>query len=149
LIIGDVKDSVTGFLENLSSDAPIGFVAIDVDYYHSAKEALKIFEAAEPTKYLPLTIVYLDDIGLEEHNSRCGERLAVREHNEAHEYRPIEFHPFLENSRVFRRPAWIKQIAFMHTLDHPIRSEVRTTGRKRVMRNPYLSYKGNRENFKA
>jgi hypothetical protein len=37
----------------------------------------------------------------------------------------------------------------MHTLDHPIRSEVRTTGRKRSMRNPYLRYEGNRENFKA
>jgi hypothetical protein len=93
--------------------------------------------------------VYIDDIRLDEHSSRCGEWPPVKEHNEAYEFRPIEFHPFLENSRIFRHPTCIKQIAFMHTLDHPSRSEVRTTARKHSMRNPYLSYEGNRENFKA
>jgi hypothetical protein len=149
LIIGDAKDSVTDFLKNLSGESPLGFISVDVDYYYSAKEVLRILEDDDPTKYLPLSFVYLDDISLDHHNSRCGELLAVREHNEAFVLRPIEYHPFLENTRIFRRANWLKQIYFMHTLDHPHRNQVKTTAKKRSMSNPYLSYEGNRENFKV
>jgi hypothetical protein len=149
LILGDIKDSVGDFLDRLTADAPIGFVSIDVDYYHSAKDALRIFQGDDPSKYLPITMVYLDDITLEPNNSRCGEQLAVEEHNRDYSLRPIEYHRFLENGRIFRRPVWIKQIFFMHTLDHSTRQTVARSGKTRSIRNPYLNFEGNRENFEA
>jgi hypothetical protein len=149
LIIGEVKDSVEEFLDRLPVDSPIGFVSIDVDYYHSSKDALKIFQGDDPRKYLPITLVHLDDITLEPHNTSCGQLLAVEEHNNDHGLRPIEYHRFLENSRIFRRPAWIKQIFFMHTLDHPSRQTVARSEKQRSLLNPYLSYKGNAENSEA
>jgi hypothetical protein len=149
LILGEIRESVEGFLDRLSVEAPIGFVSLDVDYYHSATDALRIFQDADPRKYLPLTLVYLDDITLEPHNSNCGEYLAVAEHNREFEMRPIEHHRFLENSRIFRRPIWLKQVYFMHSLDHPTRQTVVTSSKKRTMFNPYLNYQGNAENFEA
>ena len=138
LIIGDISDTVGEFLQNFSSnDAPIGFVSIDVDYYHSAKQVLKVFEG-KPEQYLPITTVYLDDINFDVHNSYCGELLAVREFNEEQEYRKIEFHPFLENSRIFRKANWIKHIYQLHVLDHPTRYQVRKSNQKSVLGNPYL-----------
>jgi hypothetical protein len=62
LIIGDVSQTIPDFLRRLSPDYPIGFVAVDVDYYSSAKKALAILQG-EPQKYLPRVVVYLDDIG--------------------------------------------------------------------------------------
>jgi hypothetical protein len=47
LILGDVVTTVPQFLRNLK--APIGFVAIDLDYYSSTKAALRIFEGRRPT----------------------------------------------------------------------------------------------------
>jgi len=46
LILGDVKDTVPNFLK-LGDFAPIAFVAFDLDYYSSAREAFRIFEAAD------------------------------------------------------------------------------------------------------
>ena len=61
LIIGDVANTIPGFLDTVSAEQPIGFVAVDVDYYSSAKSVLQIF-SSPAEKYLPATLVYLDDI---------------------------------------------------------------------------------------
>ena len=50
-------------MAGLSARSPLGFAVIDVDYYSSAKDCLNVF-LAEADKYLPWTLVYLDDIGL-------------------------------------------------------------------------------------
>lgn len=59
LIIRDVENTIPPFLETISPEQPIGFVV--VDYYASARSALRVFTAADD-KYLPATLVYLDDI---------------------------------------------------------------------------------------
>jgi len=146
LIVGNIADSVDQFLRALPADEPLGFVSLDVDYYSSSKSALRVFTGA-PAQYLPITLVYLDDIALEPHNSWCGELLAVREFNAEQEWRKIEHHAFLEHTRIFRRPQWIKQVYFLHVLDHPQRASVTVTSAKRFIANPYLEFPGNVENY--
>lgn len=137
IIIGDISTTIENFIEKLPIDEPIGFVIFDMDYYHSTKIALNIFKN-HPLKYLPITVVYLDDIVFEPHNSYCGELLAIHEFNLENEFRKIEFHNFLENERIFRRAMWLKQIYYLHVLDHPTRYDISVNKKKRILENPYF-----------
>ncbi len=65
LIIGEVSNTVAEFIARLPPDEPVGYVVFDLDYYFSMRNALKILLEANPQKYLPITLVYLDDIALE------------------------------------------------------------------------------------
>ncbi len=121
LILGELRDTVPLFINELGIEAPLGFVAVDIDYYSSAKDALTLFADAEPRKYLPFSIVYLDDIYFESQNRWCGELLAVQEFNHAQTVRKIEPDRFLRTRRIFKHPRWIDQIYLLHTLDHPQR----------------------------
>jgi hypothetical protein len=137
LHLGPLSSTIPRFLERLSGSAPVGFVALDVDYWSSTVQALKLF-TGDPEQYLPRTVVYVDDVALDEHNSATGTRLAIAEFNQGMAQRRLEHHDFLENRRIFRRPAWIKQTMFLHVLDHPRRSRVTPSQTKRYIENPYL-----------
>jgi hypothetical protein len=145
LLLGDVAETVPQFLEQVTREAPIGFVSLDLDYYSSTKDALRVLRG-ESQKYLPRTLVYVDDIQLDSHNSWCGPLLAIHEFNDEQKFRKIEHHAFLENQRVFRNARWIKQIFTLHVLDHPTRSSVADVQRsKQTIENPYfLSAAGQR-----
>ena len=139
LLLGDLTQTVPRFVAGRSGDEPIGFVAVDVDYYWSTSAALQLFLAPDPRAYLPLTAVYFDDIMLDHHNSWAGELLAISEFNEQSRLRKLEHHRFLENSRVFRNALWLKQTYFLHVMDHPMRSVNATaTGDRRVLDNGYI-----------
>ena len=120
LALGPVSETVPQFVKDLSVDAPLGFAAIDVDYYSSARDALRAFSDSEPTKYLPLTLLYLDDAADEFHNSWCGELLAVEGFNRAERWRKIEQDRFLRSRRIFKNANWLDRIYFLHVLDHPL-----------------------------
>ena len=130
LIIGELGDTVPSFLAELNPQAPIGFTAIDVDYYSSAVAALQIFADPMPSKYLPLPIVYLDDIVLPSHSRFSGELLAVEEFNAAHQQRKIDQHRFLRSQRIFKQARWIDQIFLLHVFDHPVMSTAGSRPRK-------------------
>lgn len=147
LVIGGIAETVGSFVRTLSPQSPIGFVAVDVDYYHSTVEALKVLSAPDPSKYLPLTQVYLDDIDLECHNSWCGQYLAIAEFNRAEPLRKIEVDRFLASRRIFKQARWLQKMYQLHVLDHPVRRNVRPINTKRVIANPYLDFEGNRELF--
>jgi len=139
LVLGDVAETVGPFLATLPPDEPIGFVSVDVDYYYSTVAALRLF-ADQPEKYLPLTVVFFDDVNNERHNTACGELLAINEFNRAHRLRRLEQHPFLENTRIFRRADWIKHIYFLHVLDHAHRATRSREAMPKVwIENPYLA----------
>jgi len=121
LVLGDVEETVPQVLDMFSPENPLGFVCLDLDYYWSTKEALKIFLGA-PEKYLPWVAIYVDDIFLMKHNHWCGEYLAVDEFNNENIMRKIEQHRFLQTERIFKNARWIEQIFFLHILDHPVRS---------------------------
>jgi hypothetical protein len=145
LHLGPLNATIPRFLERVRPNAPIGFVALDVDYWSSTVDALELFKD-HPEKYLPRTIVYVDDIALVEHNSAAGATLAIAEFNQAMPRRRLEPNTFLENHRIFRRPAWIKQTMFLHVLDHPRRSQP-TPPAKRYIENPYLAVPQPKERF--
>lgn len=130
LVIGELRDTVPRFLAELSPEAPIGFAAIDVDYYSSALEALGVFADPTPSKYLPLPILYLDDIVLPSHSRFSGELLAVEEFNAAHDFRKIDQHRFLRSQRIFKQAKWIDQIFLLHVFDHPVMSTAGSRPRK-------------------
>ncbi|MCA1994857.1 MAG: hypothetical protein LDL41_22835 [Coleofasciculus sp. S288] len=136
LIIGDIAETVPQFLSTVTAESPIGFVAVDVDYYSSAKACLNVF-LGEPEKYLPMTLVYLDDIGVPSSNPWVGELLAVNEFNAENAYRKIHPYPFLRTQRIFKHTRWIDQIFIMHTLDHERRSARKPT-KMFVLDNSYL-----------
>ena len=130
LVIGELRDTVPRFLAELSPEAPIGFAALDVDYYSSAVEALRIFADPTASKYLPLPILYLDDIALPSHSRFSGELLAVEEFNAAHDFRKIDQHRFLRSQRIFKQARWIDQIFLLHVFDHPVMSAAGSRPRK-------------------
>jgi hypothetical protein len=146
LHLGPLSATVPALLAQLGTATPIGFVALDVDYYSSSVEALRVLDGPAET-YLPLVVLYADDINLEQHNSACGELLAIEEFNAAHASRRIEAHAFFENMRIFRRAGWVKQILFAHVLDHPRRSTPAAPSTSRYIENPYLKGEQRRELF--
>jgi len=146
IIYGPIKENVSEFMANISQNAPVGFVAIDVDYYSSTKDVLELFKA-EATCFLPLTYVYLDDIFMPHHNAKCGELLAVSEFNKEQSMRQLSYHQFFENRRIFKNANWVKQLYYFHVLDHPYRSDLKRDRKAYVLDNPYLKFEGNKKQF--
>lgn len=138
LILGDLRDTVPQFLASVRPDAPIGFVTVDVDYYWSTREALRLF-CGDAQGYLPLTAVYCDDVFLDNHNSWAGELLAIREFNDECAMRKLEHHRFLADQRVLRNARWLRQMYFLHVMDHPARSTAAAgNAARRYLENAYL-----------
>jgi hypothetical protein len=137
LIFGDVSETVPRFLSTLSEESPIGFVSIDVDYYWSTVEALRVFEGRS-VQYLPTITLYLDDILLEEHNSWCGELGAINDFNQAQGLRKIEPFNHLRANRLFKNAKWIDNMFTLHVLDHPWRTPGSKSASPRVLENPYF-----------
>jgi len=138
LIYGEIADTVSDFISQL--DNVVGYVAIDVDYYWSAADCLALFTDPEPTKYLPTTTVWVDDVVEESNNPWCGELLAINEFNAAHAMRKIAPFRLLRNERIFKRARWIDQIYTLHVLDHPRRSVNTVPARPtRVLNNPLIA----------
>jgi hypothetical protein len=146
LHLGPLSATIPEFLATGRAQSPIGFVALDVDYWSSTVDALGLLKGS-PENYLPRAVVYVDDIALNEHNSASGAALAIREFNREMPRRPLEHHAFLENRRIFRRAGWIKQTMFLHVLDHPRRADLAPIATKRYIENPYLGGPQPRELF--
>ena len=146
LHLGPLSSTVSRFVETIDAGAPVGFIALDVDYYSSTVDALRVLRG-QPDRYLPLVVLYADDVNLDQHNSACGALLAIDEFNAAVPLRRVEWNRFLEYSRVFRRPSWLRQVLFVHILDHPSRSSVGSVATKRYIENPYLGSPQSEERF--
>ena len=119
LVLGPLSETVPKFIEQLETGSPIGFVAVDVDYYSSAVDSLALLTHPDSNRYLALPMIYLDDISNEGHNSWCGELLAVAEFNSANKLRKIEQDRFLETRRLFKNARWLRNTYLLHVLDHP------------------------------
>ncbi len=137
LIIGDLAETVPLFVQGqLNDKSPIGYVEVDVDYYSSTVEALKLFEGPA-TSYLPLVTAYFDDVQFELHNPFAGELLAIKEFNQRNQFRKICRWEFLECRRVFRNAEWLKHMFTLHVMDHPER-QVGFKRARQILENPYL-----------
>ncbi|NYT47044.1 MAG: hypothetical protein H0A75_04970 [Candidatus Methanofishera endochildressiae] len=120
LVLGNVKETVTNFIEN-EKPAPIGFVSFDVDYYSSTVDLLRIFDAHEEF-LLPRVYCYLDDIIGDDWEIHCeyvGELLAIKEFNEQHEKRKVSKINAFRVKRRIQAP-WNEQMFVMHAFDHSL-----------------------------
>jgi len=141
LVIGDISETVPEFCRSLSEDAPIGFVATDVDYYSSAKKALEILKGA-PEHYLPVVPVYLDDIGVDGSNPWTGELLAVDEFNRENALRKVAPFTLLRSRRIFKNTQWIDRMFAGHIHDHALRSAAHQQVSQRILPNEYINWRG-------
>jgi hypothetical protein len=137
LIIGPISETVSPFLESISSEAPIGFVSVDVDYYSSARDALSVFLGA-PHRYLPIVPVYFDDLGDETVNPWVGEALAINEFNENTDLRKIAPYNMLRERRICKNAKWISHLYALHVHDHAVRTARAAVRPRRVADNELL-----------
>ena len=139
LIIGNINETLSIFMKQSFENCPIAFISIDVDYYSSTIEALKVLEL-KPNQYLPRVLIYLDDLQDKSHNSWCGEMAAVIEFSKKHKFRKIERHQFLRGYRIFKNARWIDHIFTAHILDHSARNTIPQKKPKNpvVLENPHL-----------
>ncbi len=144
LIIGDITETVPEFFHALTDEQPIGFVAIDVDYYSSAKKALDILRGS-PQIYLPIVPVYLDDIGVDGSNPWTGELLAAEEFNRENELRKIAPFTLLRSQRIFKNTQWIDRMFAAHVHDHALRSGAYRRPSTNILPNEYINWRGGRE----
>ncbi len=117
LVLGDVKTT----LSRWTPKARIGFIAFDLDYYSSTRDAFTLFDR-DSEAFLPRVYCYFDDIVWPEHalhNEWVGELCAIREFNEEHAGRKIcPIHMF-RHIRV-HESIWNEQMYVFHDFNHPL-----------------------------
>lgn len=117
LVIGNVKNTAISFFQEFNP-APIAAIMFDLDFYSSTVEAFNIFNADEKY-FLPRVYCYFDDVlGTESelYNDYVGERLAIREFNEAHTTKKISNSYHLYKNRVAEK--WHHKIFIYHDFGH-------------------------------
>jgi hypothetical protein len=122
LIIGSpIGETIRAFLER-DGLAPVGFVAVNLDYYSLTSEALAALAASTTGGRLPRILMLFDDILFPERacqNKWVGERRAIREFNEAHAMKKVAQVPGLHWMR--RHPAfWNETVHVLHDFEHPL-----------------------------
>lgn len=121
LNFGDIKDTVGGFVETLTPQAPLGFISVDVDIYTATRSALRCLED-DPLLYTPAVSMYFDDLQFFFANRWCGELLAIDEFNAAHDLRKIDQDRGLVPRMIESPAAWHSAMYAAHILDHPTRT---------------------------
>lgn len=134
---GPIAETIASFTAQLTPEAPLAFTTLDVDFYSSSKDALGLFEG-RPDAYLPYVNLYVDDLALSTHTRFAGELLAVREFNDEHDLRKIDFDWNLANGRVFKHAEWLTHMFKLHVLDHPERNDLSPSAQIAGFVNPYL-----------
>ena len=119
LYLGNVAQTLADFLR--SDAAPVGFVSIDLDYYSSTKDALKIFDGPDD-KFLPRVTCYLDDIvndGIRFPCSYVGEQLAIEEFNQRAEPQHKLCPWGIWDHQLLFPAVWNQQMYVYHRFSHP------------------------------
>jgi hypothetical protein len=116
LVLGDIKETAPSFFE-VYKPAPVGAIAIDVDFYSSTVPGLEMLKAGEKY-FLPRIFCYFDDtVGseIELYNDFTGERLAINEFNDANEHIKL-CPPYYLAAR--RKEIWHNHIWIGHFFNH-------------------------------
>lgn len=119
LMIGPVDETVPAFIQD--KPAPVGFISFDLDYYSSTTHAFNLLNA-NSALLMPRIHCYFDDIMGSPYSDFTGERLAIREFNDAHRFRKLSpihgLHYFLP--RQYWHEPWPMQMFLAHIFDHPL-----------------------------
>ena len=120
LVLGDLSETIPTFRER-HDPAPVAFVAVDLDYYSSTVDALKVFDGPDEM-LLPRVLCWFDDlVGPDHvlHNDEVGELLAIGEFNAAHQRTKVLPINGLRAKRVVPAP-WNESMFAMHRFDHKL-----------------------------
>jgi hypothetical protein len=116
LYLGLVRDTLGAW----SSDAPVGFVALDLDYHSSTVDALALFDLPAE-RLMPRVMVYVDDAHGYPWGDTNGPRAAIREFNAARSSRALD--SLYGMRHLVPRPAfdarWPEALWLAHVYDHP------------------------------
>jgi len=120
LVLGNVRDTVPAFIEKYDP-APFGAVFMDLDYWSSTRDALRVF-GAQPERLLPRVQCYFDDVlsapggGLL--NEFVGQLAAINGYNESNESSKLAPIAGLRHARKIPS-AWNDKIYVHHMFEHP------------------------------
>ena len=113
LIIGNIADTVAQFAQ-AANFPPLGFIAIDVDLYSSARDALKILTL--PGRRLMQVPIYMDDTDFIFSHRFAGELLAIDEFNSENKAVKIDQWHGIANRRAFPENSWLRKMYVAHDL---------------------------------
>ena len=116
LHLGLVRDTIAAF----ATDAPVGFVSLDLDYYSSTVDALRVF-ALPAERLMPRVMVYVDDAHGYPWGDTNGPRLAIREFNAARSDRALDSLYGMRHQvpRASFHSRWPEALWLAHVYDHP------------------------------
>jgi hypothetical protein len=117
LVLGNVKQTVVSFAKK--TIAPIGFIAFDLDYYSSTRDAFKLFDTKN-SNMLPRVFCYFDDVVGTDEEILCdyvGELLAINEFNSKHANKKIAKISGLFHKRAVKS-TWSDMMYVMHNFSH-------------------------------
>jgi hypothetical protein len=118
LVVGWIAETLPAFLD--SHPAPVGFMVVDVDYFHATVDCLRVLQG--PTRaLLPRVHCMFDDILGYTFGDRNGERLAIHEFNRSEAERWISpvygLQHFVPGRSRFE--TWVDKVFLAHVTDHP------------------------------
>jgi hypothetical protein len=118
LVLGRIAESLPHFVQDYKP-APIGAILLDLDYYSSTRDAIKLLELHR-SNLLPRAFIYLDDIIGDEialFSEYTGQLLAINEFNARHESQKI-----CKTTHLTANPypeTWHHQIYIYHDFESP------------------------------
>jgi hypothetical protein len=118
LVLGNIADSLPHFVRDYRP-APIGAILLDLDYYSSTNDAIKIFELHR-AHFLPRAFIYFDDIigdNVSLFSNYTGPLLAIDEFNACHDSQKI-----CKTTHLTKTPypeTWHHQIYIYHDFKSP------------------------------
>ena len=120
LVIGNVKDTIPGFLAE-TKPAPIGAIFNDTDYFSSTRDSFALFDgvADHPDCFLPRIFMYFDDIigrDVEMYGPFNGQLAALNDYNDAQSDVKIHLNQNLM-PKLHLSYRW--QIYYAHLFNHP------------------------------
>lgn len=114
LILGDVADTVPEFVAEIQS-APLGFVSVDVDYYSSTLNALRVL-TLPGKRMLRVLPMYFDDVYIMSSHRYAGELAAIDEFNRLNDDVKIDRWRDIDLDRPFPNAGWLRGMYLAHDL---------------------------------
>jgi hypothetical protein len=127
LVIGEIAAKI----DSTPIAEPLGFISMDVDFYSSTVDALRILARADVCR-LSRVAMYFDDVSAHYNHRFGGELLAIEEFNEASSHVKIDPWRGLRAGRPFSEAPWLDAMYLAH--DFNAISAARLTRRAARMR---------------
>ncbi len=115
LVLGEIDQTLPRFVRE-TQKASIGFIAVDVDLYSSAKEVLRFYLLPE-RRILRRVAMYFDDTHFFFNHRYAGELLAIEEFDQESSAVKIDRWRGIANGRPFPESPWLQCMYLAHDLD--------------------------------